>query len=57
MSNYCIYALAALANVKNAKIVEDQRNGVVRAEILNILNFEVLQWVQKKEVTVVEWWR
>ena len=32
-------------------------DNAVRAEILNILNFEVLHWVRRKEVTVVEWSR
>ena len=32
-------AIAALANMEEAKVTEEQRNAAVRAEILNILNF------------------
>ena len=52
-----MYAIAALATAEEAKVIEEQRSAAVRAEILNILNFEVLQWVRRKEVTVVEWSR
>ena len=52
-----MYAIAALATAEEAKVTEEQRSAAVRAEILNILNFEVLQWVRRKEVAVVEWLR
>ena len=38
-----MYALVELADVEKAKITEYQRNAAVRAEILDILNIEVLQ--------------
>ena len=48
-------ALVALAAKEKANITEAQRRSAVMAEVQNILDFEVLSWTPRSEVSSVEW--
>ena len=48
-------ALVALAAKEKADITEAQKRAAVMAEVQNILEFEVLSWTPRSEVSSVEW--